>query len=224
MQLFLSAKSSTVCDWFNNTQITKCLQPPGFLLCPECQIHSWICCKVLATSSSAMLHALADKHTHLAGHELTVGPVAPVQCTQAVLSPVCGWGVCLLGSAEELCYETQSLKAELLVDGPALPDKPDTNTHKKKTHSHTMFFIYLLFTATKALLFELHVWIFSLLWLKANEITGEQRLWQLHLEQQLTPQRDEFQLFQKKRRVECMFVFTEGISSWHFAIEAFNPM
>lgn len=140
MQLFLSAKSSTVCDWFNNTQITKCLQPPGFLLCPECQIHSWICCKVLATSSSAMLHALADKHTHLAGHELTVGPVAPVQCTQAVLSPVCGWGVCLLGSAEELCYETQSLKAELLVDGPALPDKPDTNTHKKKTHSHTMFF------------------------------------------------------------------------------------
>ena len=109
-QLSLLAKSS---DWFNNnnTQITNHLQPAGFSLCPECQTHSWI----------------------LPHCGLTVGPVAPVRCTRAVLSPVCVRGVCLLGSAGELCYETRPLTAGLLVDGPALPGNPETeSTHTFK--------------------------------------------------------------------------------------------
>lgn len=36
--------------------------------------------------------------------------------------------MCLLGSAEELCCETQPLTAGPLVDGPALPGKPEANT------------------------------------------------------------------------------------------------
>lgn len=99
----------------------------------------------LSTSSSATSHALADTHTHTQlSPALTVGPVAPVRCTQAVLSPVCGRGVCLPGSAEELCYETQPLTAGPLVDGPALPGNPETNT-QGHTHTHSVFpFVCLL--------------------------------------------------------------------------------
>lgn len=168
MQLDLVAKSSADCDWFDNTQITNHLQSPGFLLCPECQIHSWVCCKDLSTLSSATSHALPDKqtHTHTVGPELTVGPVAPVRCTQAVLSPASGRGVCLPGSAEGLCYEIQPQTAGLLGDGPALPGNPETK-HTDRAHTSSVFFFHLFVCCRQGAA----VWIAqlkSLFWLTAN--------------------------------------------------------
>ena len=53
--------------------------------------------------------------------------------------------MCLPGSAEEPCYETQPQTAGLLGDGPALPGNPEANKH---THA------LCLFNAMKALLHE----------------------------------------------------------------------
>lgn len=70
-------------------------------------------------------------HTHAHRFELTVGPVAPVWCTPAAPSPVCVWGVCLPGSAEDFCFETQPLTAGPLAGGPAPPGNPETQMRGK---------------------------------------------------------------------------------------------
>lgn len=162
MQLDRVAKSGADCDWFrqhtNNKPpaISRLLAVPwmsnsqlGLLQRPLHLIIGDPTCTPWQTNTHT--------HTHMVGPELTVGPAAPVRCTQAVLSPGSGRGVCLPGSAEGLCYEIQPLTAGLLGDGPALPGNPETK-HTDRAHTSSAVFPICLFAAVKALLFELHNW------------------------------------------------------------------
>lgn len=80
--------------------------------------------------------------------------------------------MCLLGSAEELCYETRPPTAGLPVVGPALPGNPETNTHTHDS-THSGLFVYCYVGAAVCI-----THLNSLLWLKANEITEERRVQQ----------------------------------------------
>lgn len=63
---------------------------------------------------------------------LTAGSAVPGWCTRAVVSPACGRGGRLLGSAEGLCCEKLPPTAGLLWDGRALPGNPDVKeTHRR---------------------------------------------------------------------------------------------